>query len=178
MGTVLRAELCQRTSPELDLLAAALGAVVGGLLVWRARIAGTEELNLRPAGHWPAPELSVPVSHDRGPVLVTVEYRIDAADRARFLSQMHRLGTIRRRDGAVIWGVVDDVATPGIHLEYFVAASWLEHLRQHKRITADDRPIQAALRAMHRGERAAIVRHFVGGGEAPVPMPGPHHSDI
>jgi len=170
--------LAQRTSPELALLVAALGAVVGGLLVWRVRIAGTEELNLHPAGHWPAPELSVPVSHDRGPVLVTVEYRIDAADRARFLSQMHRLGTIRRRDGAVIWGVVEDVATPGIHLEYFVAASWLEHLRQHERITADDRPIQEALRAMHRGERAPIVRHFVGGGEAPVPMPGPHHSDI
>ncbi|KAG1306569.1 hypothetical protein G6F62_015382 [Rhizopus arrhizus] len=59
--------LAQRTSPELALLVAAAGAVIGGLLVWRVRIAGTEDLNLRPAGHWPAPELSVPVSNDRGP---------------------------------------------------------------------------------------------------------------
>ena len=47
--------LAQRTSPELALLVAAAGAVIGGLLVWRVRIAGTEDLNLRPAGHWPAP---------------------------------------------------------------------------------------------------------------------------
>ncbi|KAG1433974.1 hypothetical protein G6F56_014463 [Rhizopus delemar] len=33
--------LAQRTSPELALLVAAAGAVFGGLLVWRVRIAGT-----------------------------------------------------------------------------------------------------------------------------------------
>ena len=37
--------LAQRTSPELALLVAAAGAVIGGLLVWRVRIAGTEDLN-------------------------------------------------------------------------------------------------------------------------------------
>ncbi len=157
---------------------AAIGAAVGGLLVWRVRIVGTEELNLRPAGHWPAPELSVAVSHDRGPVLVTLEYRIDEADRAAFHKHMHQLGIIRRRDGAVVWGVVEDVASPGIHLEYFVAASWLEHLRQHERITADDKQIQEALRALHKGERAPVVRHFVGGGDAPVTPPAHHHQDI
>jgi len=170
--------LAQQTSPELALLVAAIGAAVGGLLVWRVRIAGTEELNLRPAGHWPAPELSVAVSHDRGPVLVTLEYRIDNADRAAFHTHMHQLGIIRRRDGAVVWGVVEDVASPGIHLEYFVAASWLEHLRQHERITADDKLIQEALRALHKGERAPVVRHFVGGGEAPVAPLAHHHQDI
>ncbi|KAG1543946.1 hypothetical protein G6F50_013933 [Rhizopus delemar] len=171
--------LAQRTSPELALLVAAAGAVIGGLLVWRVRIAGTEDLNLRPAGHWPAPELSVPVSNDRGPVLVTIEYRIDDADRSAFQAQMRALGTIRRRDGAVVWGVVEDVATPGIHLEYFVTPSWLEHLRQHERITADDKAIQEVLRELHRGERAPVVRHFVGGHD-PLPKAGVphHHSDI
>ncbi|MBX4421065.1 MFS transporter, partial [Mycobacterium tuberculosis] len=33
--------LAQRPSPELALLVAAAGAVIGGLLVWRVRIAGT-----------------------------------------------------------------------------------------------------------------------------------------
>ncbi len=169
--------LAQRTSPELALLVAALGAVVGGLLVWRVRISGAEELDLRPAGHWPAPELAVAVAHDRGPVLVTVEYRIDAADRAAFHDCMQVLGRIRRRDGAVVWGVAEDVATPGVHLEYFVAASWLEHLRQHERITGDDRQVQMQLRELHRGERHPLVRHFVG--LEAVPSTVPHaHSDI
>jgi len=155
--------IAQRTSIPLALTLAAVGAVIGGLLVWRVRIAGSEELDLRPAGHWPAPELAVPVTHDRGPVLVTVEYHIDDADRAAFHALLGELGRTRRRDGAVIWGVAEDVATPGIHLEYFVTASWIEHLRQHERVTAEDRTLQEKVRALHRNEHAPIVRHFVGG---------------
>lgn len=155
--------IAQRTSIPLALTIAAVGAVIGGLLVWRVRIAGSEELDLRPAGHWPAPELAVPVTHDRGPVLVTVEYHIDDADRAAFHALLGELGRTRRRDGAVIWGVAEDVATPGIHLEYFVTPSWIEHLRQHERVTAEDRTLQEKVRALHRNEHAPIVRHFVGG---------------
>lgn len=155
--------IAQRTSIPLALTLAAVGAVIGGLLVWRVRIAGSEELDLRPAGHWPAPELAVPVTHDRGPVLVTVEYHIDDADRAAFHALLGELGRTRRRDGAVIWGVAEDVATPGIHLEYFVTPSWIEHLRQHERVTAEDRILQEKVRALHRNEHAPIVRHFVGG---------------
>ncbi|MDQ1062480.1 MULTISPECIES: MFS transporter [Stenotrophomonas] len=155
--------IAQRTSIPLALTIAAVGAVIGGLLVWRVRIAGSEELDLRPAGHWPAPELAVPVTHDRGPVLVTVEYHIDDADRAAFHALLGELGRTRRRDGAVIWGVAEDVATPGIHLEYFVTPSWIEHLRQHERVTAEDRILQEKVRALHRNEHAPIVRHFAGG---------------
>lgn len=155
--------IAQRTSISLALTIASVGAVIAGLLVWRVRIAGSEELDLRPAGYWPAPELAVPVSHDRGPVLVTVEYRIADADRAAFHALMGELGRTRRRDGAVLWGVAEDVATPGIHLEYFVTSSWVEHLRQHERVTAEDRDHQQRVRALHRGEHAPIVRHFVGG---------------
>ncbi|MET4617302.1 MFS family permease [Stenotrophomonas sp. 2619] len=155
--------IAQRTSIPLALTIASVGAVIAGLLVWRVRIAGSEELDLRPAGYWPAPELAVPVSHDRGPVLVTVEYRIADADRAAFHALMGELGRTRRRDGAVLWGVAEDVATPGIHLEYFVTSSWVEHLRQHERVTAEDRDHQLKVRALHRGEHAPIVRHFVGG---------------
>ncbi len=166
--------IAQRTSIPLALTIASVGAVIAGLLVWRVRIAGSEELDLRPAGAWPAPELAVPVSHDRGPVLVTVEYRIAEADRAAFHALMGELGRTRRRDGAVLWGVAEDVATPGIHLEYFVTSSWVEHLRQHERVTAEDRDHQQKVRALHRGEHAPIVRHFVGGHGALPPLKHAH----
>lgn len=169
--------IAQRTSIPLALTIASVGAVIAGLLVWRVRIAGSEELDLRPAGYWPAPELAVPVSHDRGPVLVTVEYRIADADRAAFHVLMGELGRTRRRDGAVLWGVAEDVATPGIHLEYFVTSSWVEHLRQHERVTAEDRDHQQKVRALHRGEHAPIVRHFVGGHGALPPLKHSHELD-
>jgi len=42
-----------------------------------------------------------------------------------------------------------------------VVESWLEHLRQHERITAADREVQAIARAFHRGAEPPLVRHFV-----------------
>ena len=35
--------------------------------------------------HWPAPITAHDIEHDRGPVLVTVEYRIRPQDRDAFL---------------------------------------------------------------------------------------------
>jgi hypothetical protein len=40
------------------------------------------------------------IEHDRGPVLVTVEYRIDPRNRQAFLGALEKLGYERRRDGA------------------------------------------------------------------------------
>jgi len=50
------------------------------------------------------------IEDDRGPALVTVEYRIDPAKRRPFLAAQDRLGRERRRDGAYRWGVFKDTA--------------------------------------------------------------------
>ena len=115
-------------------------------------------LNHRHAAEHSAEE----VSHARGPVLVTVEYLIDPADREEFLHHIHLLGGTRRRDGAVQWGVMEDAAQPGRFLEYFLLDSWLEHLRQHERVTHEEQHLQDKLRALHRDAQPPSVRHFVG----------------
>src|SRR2546430_2422033 len=45
------------------------------------------------------------VEQDRGPVLITVEYRIDPREREPFLAALEKLGQERRRDGAYAWEV-------------------------------------------------------------------------
>jgi hypothetical protein len=74
---------------------------------------------------------------------------------------MRALGRIRLRDGAIRWGLWHDAARPGHYLESFVVESWLEHLRQHERITAADRAVQAVARAFHRGPGEPEVTHFL-----------------
>ena len=74
---------------------------------------------------------------------------------------MRELRSIRLRDGAIRWGLWDDVAQSGRFLESFVVESWLEHLRQHERITASDRAVQAIAHAFHRGSDPPVVRHFI-----------------
>jgi len=85
--------------------------------------------------HWPVPVLTREVEQDRGPVLVTVEYRINPQDREPFLAALEKLGHERRRDGAYAWGVFEDAADEGRMVETFLVESWLEHLRQHERVT-------------------------------------------
>lgn len=168
--------LAQRSSIATALWVAAAGTLIAAFAVRGARIAGTEQLDLTPAGDWPQPALGTPVDHDRGPVLVTVQYRVEPADHAAFLRLVCELGNVRRRDGAVMWGVAEDAGTPGVWLEYFQVPSWLEHLRQHERVTAEDRRLQHALRALHRDDQPPQVRHYVGGGATGGP---PHaHTDI
>jgi hypothetical protein len=111
--------------------------------------------------HWPEPLIDQEVSHDRGPVMITVEYLIDPARSADFVLAMQHVGAERRRDGAYAWGIFEDAAQPGRYQEYFLVTSWLEHLRQHERVTHADADQQAEARGFHIGDAPPKVSHFV-----------------
>jgi Transmembrane secretion effector/PRC-barrel domain len=71
----------------------------------------------------PAPITTREIEHDRGPVLVTVEYRIDPKDRNAFLAHLNELARERRRDGAYRWRVFEDAAEEGRFVETFLVGS-------------------------------------------------------
>ncbi|MCH5625818.1 MFS transporter, partial [Salmonella enterica] len=81
------------------------------LLFHRARLP-VGEADLQASNHWPEPLVSESVAHDRGPVLIQVEYRIRQADRPAFLEAMQRLSQERLRDGAYSWGVAEHTSDP------------------------------------------------------------------
>jgi MFS family permease len=173
-GSLIWGALAQQTSVALALICAAAGGALAGVFARRFRLGAAESLDLAPSGHWPQPLVKQEPEHDHGPVLITLEYRVAAADRARFIALMQVLGRSRRRDGATQWGVMEDTAAPGVHLEYFLLPSWLQHLRQHARVTGEEQKLQAQLRELHQGEQPPQVRHFVGGASRP-PADHPHH---
>jgi quinol monooxygenase YgiN len=139
---------------------AAAGALAAIPLTWRWKLQTGAAIDLTPSMHWPAPVLTHDVEPDRGPVLVTVEYRIDPRDREAFLAALERLCRERRRDGAYRWGVFEDAAEDGRFLETFLVESWLEHLRQHQRVTNADRVLQSAVQRFH-VEGAPKVTHLI-----------------
>ena len=124
---------------------AAAGMLLMIVLSWRWKLQTGAGVDLTPSMHWPTPVLSRSIHDDRGPVLVTVEYRVDASKRDAFLEAMEHLEHGRRRDGAYAWGIFEDVAEEGRYLETFLVESWLEHLRQHQRVTHADRVLQESL---------------------------------
>ena len=81
--------------------------------------------------------------------------------RPRFARAMQLMRRIRRRDGAIRWGLFEDAATPGRYIETFVVESWAEHLRQHERVTVSDREIEVRAFAFHLGDDPPKVTHWI-----------------
>jgi MFS family permease len=142
------------------LAASAAGLVLVALLFHRVRLP-VGEADLQASNHWPEPLVAEPVAHDRGPVLVQVEYRIRQADRPAFLAAMKRLSRERLRDGAYAWGVVEHTGDAERVVEWFFVESWAEHLRQHHRVSHADADLQAEALRFHVGPDKPEVHHFL-----------------
>src|SRR5262249_40650011 len=84
--------------PAAHFLAAA-SALLAIPITWRWKLQTGAGIDLTPSMHWPAPIVTHEIEHDRGPVLVTVEYRIDPENREAFLDALERVANERRRDG-------------------------------------------------------------------------------
>ncbi|SDL24496.1 Predicted arabinose efflux permease, MFS family [Modicisalibacter muralis] len=162
-GSILWGQIAAATSIGTALLIAAAGALVAVALTWRAKLGQGEQRDLTPALAWGEPTIAetFDASPDRGPVLVTIRYRIDASDTADFLRAVYDLSGERYRNGASNWGVYQDAAEPAFWVEWFFVPSWAEHLRQHERVTRHDADIHRAARAYHRGETSPDVRHYL-----------------
>jgi MFS family permease len=176
VGSLVWGGLAQRLTSSYALLIAAACAVIASLVSLRFHLGDVASADVMPSSHWPEPMVASEVTVDRGPVMVTVEYQVDRGNRGAFLAAMQVLGQSRRRDGAVQWGVMEDTTAPGTYLEYFLVTSWLEHLRQHERVTGREKQLQETIRSFQIGNAAPRVRHFVGGkpGEPLESAPGDH----
>jgi MFS family permease len=143
------------------LAGASAGLLLSTLLALKYALKDGVALDLRPAGKWPTPEISPVISTENSPVLVAVQYEIDRERVEEFVSEMQQMEAIRRRDGALQWGLFIDPEEPGKYLEEFLVESWLEHLRQHERFTVSDQQVQQRILAMHKGAAAPRVTHYL-----------------
>ena len=94
--------------------------------------------------------------------MVTVEYQIDLTRAEEFSQVMDQMRRLRRRDGAFMWELFDDIKHPTRKVECFMVESWIEHLRQHERVTVADRDVIAKTRDFHLGNESPKVTHLVG----------------
>jgi MFS family permease len=159
VGSAIWGEVARVTGLSLAHYLAAAGALLVIPLTRRWKVQTAAGIDLRPSMHWPPPMTTKNVESDAGPVLVTVEYRVLPENRGRFLTALQRLARERRRDGAYAWDVYEDTAEQGRYLETFLVESWLEHLRQHERVTKADRIVESQVGRYL--QSPAKISHFV-----------------
>ncbi len=162
-GSALWGQIASWVGIPSSLTLAAVGALVGIVATWRYRIGQHDVQDLSPSLYWPTPMMADEREVDRGPVMVTVEYQIDPARLHEFTRVMHQMRRLRRRDGAFMWELFSDIERPERMVECFMVESWLEHLRQHERVTVADHDVIEKTRAFHLGSALPKVTHLVAG---------------
>lgn len=149
------------TSVRSAYLVAAGGMIVGLATGFRYRLASVGKLDLTPSMHWEEPVTVMKPRPDEGPVLVTVEYFVNPVRAPEFMDAMERLRRVRLRDGAIRWEIFVDSNDPTRFMELFVVDSWMEHLRQHERITVEDRKVEDLVRSFHLIDAPPRITHLL-----------------
>lgn len=160
-GSALWGAVAAQMGISVALAGAALGLIVGLTVIMRYRLAIGEAFDLTPSRHWPEPAAVIAPQPEEGPVLVLVEYYIDPRRAPAFALAMRAVRQERLRDGAMRWGLFRDPANPGRYVEAFMVASWVEHLRQHERVTVADRAAESRAYAFHIGATPLVISHLV-----------------
>ncbi len=161
LGSAFWGQFAKLTSLPAAHFLAATCALAAIPLLARWKLQTGAAIDLTPSMHWPAPIVSDDMEADRGPVQIVIDYKIASDDREAFLAALYAFKSERLRDGAYDWDVYEDAAEPGHMVETFLVASWLEHQRQHQRVTSADQDLQARLTQFHRGASPPVVRHLI-----------------
>jgi len=162
VGSGVWGAMASRQGLKAALLYSAGGlAVLGLAAALRYRVTLDEDADLTPSLHWPEPHLILEPQPEQGPVLITVEYLINPENVREFSRAMQAVSVIRRRDGAIRWGLFQDAANPGRFLETFIVETWMEHRRQHERMTKADRIIEQQAFSFHIGGDRPRVQHLL-----------------
>ena len=147
-GSALWGKLTEMQGLQHTYFAAAAGLLIGVPLSWRWKLQTGAALDLSPALHWRAPTPTRRVENDQGPVLVVVDYRVEAENRTEFRGALDDLGHARKRDGAYAWGIYENIDDAGRFVETFLMNSWLEVLHERERRTNADEAMLKGIRQL------------------------------
>lgn len=161
VGSFAWGVLAQRAGVRWALVSAGAGLVLTIIAARRYALQPGPALDLKPAGNWPEPKIASNQSAIATPVLVTVEYEINPAQADEFAREMRKMEPVRRRNGALQWGLFTEATHPEKYLEEFLVESWIEHLRQLERFTVADKAVEDRILALHKGAQPPQVTHYL-----------------
>jgi quinol monooxygenase YgiN len=171
VGGVLWGSIASATSIRTALLLAASGLFVGLVTILWHPLESAVAGDVTASRHWPTPHLYREPHADDGPVLILVEYRVPPESAEAFVADAGQYERIRRRDGALQWGLFRDLEDPKRWVETFLVESWGEHLRQHDRHTVEDRLVEGRVRGHLEPGASVQISHLMWGGALPTAAP-------
>jgi MFS family permease len=142
VGSAVWGQLAAMAGLAVAHFIAAVVVVAAIPLTWHWKLQTGATVDMTPSMHWRAPAGLQKIENNRGPVLMTLDYNVDPANREAFLHSLDALRHERKRDGAFAWGCFEDLNATGRFVETFLIESWLEVLHARERVTNADKMIE------------------------------------
>ena len=161
VGSLLWGQVAIYTDVRTALVLSSIGLIIGLLSFTKYRLIKNGEVDKTSYAHWPIPNVIFESGTERKPVMIEIRYKIDPINKKEFETIMKEWSRIRKRDGAIHWGLYYNGEKPNEYVETFISESWEEHLRQHERFTIADIEIENKVRSFHIDKDPPIVTHFL-----------------
>ncbi|CTQ31255.1 enterobactin exporter EntS [Jannaschia rubra] len=164
--------VAEQAGVSTALYAAAGLQAAGGLLGFLLPLPASGTDDLEPLDRFREPRTAVPIHFRSGPIVITIDHRIAAADVPRFLAAMNERRRISLRDGARRWTLLRDLADAELWIERYHVPTWLEYVRDNQRRTQSDRENFDLVRSLQIDGQVPVVRRMI---ERPVGSASAHH---
>lgn len=161
IGSIVWGTLAQLYGIPTALVISGIGILAGLIVMLKFKLPAKNDDELVPSMHWSIPQISQEINLDDGPVLVEIQYNVESKNSNYFYNEIQKLKEIRLRDGSINWHLFHDLEVPERYVESFIVSSWAEHMRQHERITVDDKKIQDKVNTFHTGDDPPVVSHMI-----------------
>ncbi|TMH52913.1 MAG: MFS transporter [Betaproteobacteria bacterium] len=162
VGSALWGALASAAGVRISLAVSAGALVLLHLVHRRVAVEMGKESDVMPGAQLPELTITGEPLPDDGPVLIQIEYRIDASNRNGFVRAIRRVGPTRRRNGATSWRVYRDLGEEDRYVERYVIASWAEYVRLRSRMTMTDSRLQAQVEQLQRPGVPIRVSRLIG----------------
>lgn len=146
---------------EQALLVSAATMVISPVLGRWIRVPSVDGLVDGPADALADPELSLALTARSGPIVIEIEYRVEAHKARLFYAVMQQVRSSRMRNGAYGWSIARDIADPELWTERYHCPTWHDYLRQRNRPTPVERELHTRAIEFHKGPEPVRIRRML-----------------
>jgi MFS family permease len=161
IGAAIWGMLTTQSSVTISVICGSVFGIIAVLLTKHLKLEGGSEEDMTPVCPIEHPTPDRNIALDAGPVMISLEYKINPQNTHDFKEVMIRSRDARLRQGAMSWSLFEDAEKEGMMVENFVFETWADYLRRFDRFTTNDLNLQEERFKFHEGVKTPkIIRRI------------------
>jgi MFS family permease len=145
VGAIIWGAVAERTDLRTALITAAIAMAISAVAVTSLRLGHLATIDSSAAQLMADPPAVTSLHDSDGPIAIVARWEIGPDRRDEFVSAMEPVRRALKRQGALSFGLVEDIERPGRMVETFTMATWAEYQRLPGRSTVDDSHVHEVL---------------------------------